>query len=98
MRLKTVTTALVVFGLALMLLWPFVLGERPAATAPRRAQAEYGVRLLTYFGVTAVTWLLVAGCAVMMVRQARREFLEKERQNLQALIEGTLRDHERREP
>jgi hypothetical protein len=94
MWLKVATTTFVVFGTA-MLIWTFLLfGDAPASTAPRKEKAQYGVRLLTGFGVTAGSWVIAAGCAVAMARRARREFLESEAEALKSLIEGTLRDHE----
>lgn len=96
MRLKVLTTTLVVAGLLLMLAWPLVAGSSPGKAATRAERVYWGRKLLIYFTVTASVWVCVAGSAVMLARQTRREFLKAERDNLQALIEGTLRDHGRK--
>ncbi len=93
MRLKVLTTAFLVLGLLLMLAWPIVVGPRPDRGADRVLQARWGQRVLLYFGATAGTWVVVAGLAWLTVRQARREILELERQNVRSLIEATLKDH-----
>ena len=96
MFLKVLTTALVLLGLAMLLAMPFVVGERPAEH-DRLALAQYGERTLAYFAVACFTWVAAAGCAVALMRRARREYLESQRENLSHLIEGTLKDHERRQ-
>lgn len=93
MRLKVLTTTLVVFGLLLLLAWPIAVGPRPAPNAPRRLKTEWGQRVLVYFGVTSGTWLATAASALLLARQARRQYLNQESHNLKSLIEGTLRDH-----
>ncbi|MBX3097035.1 MAG: hypothetical protein KF812_09250 [Fimbriimonadaceae bacterium] len=94
MWLRVATTTMVVFGIV-ALIWTFLLfGDTPAATAPKKEKAEYGLRLLTGFGVTAGAWVAAAGCAVALARRARKEFVEQEAEAMKRLIEGTLRDHE----
>jgi len=96
MRLKVLTTALVVFGIVLMVGWPWLVGPKPPAEAGTQALATYGQRLMIYFLVTVSTWITVAVLALIIARRARDEFLAEEKENLRQLIEGTLRDHERR--
>jgi len=95
MRLKVLTTTLLIAGVVLLLVWPFVFNGRPRATASRLEKAQWGQRVLVYFGVTAGTWLATAFSAMMLARQTQRQFLTDERDNLKGLIEGTLRDHGR---
>mgnify|MGYP001613874912 CR=1 FL=1 len=96
MFLKVVTTALVVFGLALVFAVPVILGQRPP-TDDQTALAQYGVRVLTYFAVTCFVWIGAATCAVVLLRRARTEFLDDQGHNINELIEGTLQDHERKQ-
>ena len=95
MRLKILTTTLLVTGFLLMLLWPVAVGQRPPEDAERVVQARWGQQVLIYFGVTASVWLSTAMSALLLARQSRREFLEQEKENLKSLIEGTLHDHDR---
>lgn len=96
MRLKILTTTLLIAGVLLMLVWPLAVGGRPHHGASKKAFADYGQRVIVYFGVTSSVWLSTAMSALLLVRQSRREFLEQERDNLKSLIEGTLRDHDRK--
>lgn len=97
MRLKVLTTTAFVFGLLCLLLWPLLLGPRPGPGASRQDLARYGLRFLTYYGVTSAAFVATAVFAVLLARQTRREYLERTRENLQDLIEGTLRDHGRKD-
>ncbi len=95
-RLKILVIASIVTGFAMMLSWPWIVGKRPSKDAPRKELANYGVRLSIYFGLTCLPWLMAAGGCVFWIRQTRREFADREKDNMRELIEGTLRDHERR--
>lgn len=110
MRLKAAVTGLVVFGLLLLALWPWLLGNPPARPAAVRAgtasaeqvrefkdqQVRYLGRSAVYISVLMLTFFSAAVCAWLLVRQARREYAERTAENLRELIEGTLKDHEKR--
>lgn len=97
MRLKVLTTIGVIVGVGLVLSWPWVMGPRPDPTEEnKRAVADYAMRLLVYFGATALVWLGVAILALIMVRQARKQFVVEEKALVKELVEGTLKDHERK--
>lgn len=93
MRLKILTSTFLVAGVLLMLAWPFAVGARPPVDATSALKVMWGKKALVYFLLTASTWLMTAMSAFLLARQSRKEFLEQERDNLKALIEGTLRDH-----
>lgn len=95
MFVKVVTTALVLLGLAMLVGLPFVLRERPT-DGDQAALAKYGAWLITYFGATCLIWLSAALGAVLVMRNARRRLTEDQKENLRGMIEGTLRDHERK--
>ncbi len=95
MFLKVLTTAFVVCGLALVLAMPSIVGAKPGGE-DQLALAQYGTRLLTFFAVTSLVWIGAAVCAVLLARRARLQYLEEQHDNLTSLIEGTLRDHERK--
>lgn len=95
MRLRLATTVALVFGLVLLLSWPFVVGQRPAPNAPRQQIARYGIRVLAYFGVTAGVWLTTAVFAFLTLRQTRDQFVDEAKRNVRTLIEITLADHAR---
>lgn len=92
MRLNVVTTTLLVFGVALLVCWPLVLGGRPPSSAPREL-ANWGARALTYFLLTSMAFLSAAFGAVLIMRRNRLEFLQEAKHNVRDLIEGSLQDH-----
>lgn len=96
MRLKLVTTILLVLGLAMLMAWPLLWGGRPGPDAPKKELAEFSLRFLLYFAATALVFLATAVCALLLVRRAREEYAEQAGKNLRGLIEGTLRDHGRK--
>lgn len=95
MRLKIATTSFLIAGVLLLLAWPFAIGPKPVQ-ASQKELAEYALRILIYFGITATTFLVTAILALLLVRQARRDFAKEAKENLKGLIEGTLRDHDRK--
>jgi len=96
MRLKVWTTGTLVFGIALLAVWPWLLGSRPPAGTPNVELARYGLRVLIYFGVTCLAFLTAAVLAWRLARVTREQYQAQLRANLDDLVEGTLRDHEQR--
>lgn len=110
MRLKAALTGLVVFGFLLLALWPWLLGNPPVRPNPslthlkpaqierqfRDQQVRYVTRSAFYISTLLITFFGSTVCAWLLVRQARNEFLNRSADNLQHLIEGTLKDHEKR--
>ena len=70
MRLKVLTTTLLISGILLMLAWPIAVGMKPGPKAPRREVALWGQRIIIYFGVTSSVWLSTAMSAVVADRPA----------------------------
>ena len=95
MFVKIVTTALVLIGLALLAGLPFALRERPV-DGDQETLARYGAWLLTYFGATCLVWLCAAFSAVFVMRAVKRQLVDDQKENLDGMIEGTLRDHGRK--
>ncbi len=98
MRLKVVTTALLVCGVLLLLCWPLILGEKPSPDAPRKELANWGARALTYFLLTSMAFLSAAFGAALIMRRNRQEFLLEAKRNVRDLIEGSLNDHGKSDP
>lgn len=93
MRLKVLTTALLIFGTLLLLCWPFILGPRPGPDSARAVMAQWGARSLTYFMVTSMVFLSAAFGAALIMRRNRLKYLDEMRSNVRDLIEGSLNDH-----
>lgn len=92
---KLLTTSCVVAGLLLLVIWPFAL-RPPAADAGRQALAQHGIRNLAYFGFVCFVWLGAASSAVWLAKLQLKQFKEQEAENLKSLIEGSLRDHQKK--
>lgn len=107
MRLKAVVTSLVIFGILLLAMWPWLLGnppKKPAEPTSSKISRQYRdkqVRYLTksafYISTLLLTFFSATVCAWLLVRQARNEYLMNTSDNLKELIEGTLKDHEKRD-
>lgn len=96
--MRTATAGFFLFGLFMMLGWPLFMGQRPAEGASTEELARFGVRGLVYFGVTASAFLIAAILAIRLARQMRQRYMEDAKENLKELVEGSLRDHERKKP
>lgn len=92
---QVLTTACVIAGVVLLVIWPFAL-RPPAPDSERRVLAEHGVRSLIYFGGVCFVWLGAAASAWWLARLRLQEFRRLEDANLKALIEGSLRDHQKK--
>jgi hypothetical protein len=88
-------TGLLIFGLALMLLWPQIIGHPP--THPTlAAKVRFLERYTIYISTLLFTFFATIVCAWVLVRRARALILEDARENMRILMEGTLRDHEKK--
>lgn len=96
MLLKILTTAFVVTGVALILFLPVLMGQRPVHGTDKEL-ANFGLRMLTYFGVSCAVWIGAAVCSVLLARKVRLQYLEEQRENVQELVKGTMKDHGRSE-
>jgi hypothetical protein len=94
--LKVLTTAFVVCGLVMVFMVPYVLDQRPV-DGTKLELARFGTSVLLYFGLTCFVWIGAAICSVVLLRRARVEFLGEQGENIKGLIEGTLKDHERKQ-
>lgn len=96
MRLKTVTTGLLIFGLVLTLGFPFFIGGKPEGSGPEfeRAQMEYAIKFGSYWIVVMFVWVAVLICAWIVFRQTIKNLRKEREQMLTAFVAGTLKDHE----
>jgi hypothetical protein len=92
-RLKIATTISMVFGVGMLVFWPWLLGQAPGQSAPRAQMEEYAFRFLIYVAVLLINFFVTVVLSYLMLRKVREEFLEQSKENLQHLMEETLRDH-----
>jgi hypothetical protein len=93
MWLKIVTTALVVFSVALLFGYVWIVGPQPPQGAPRAEKIEFLRRWAVFIGLEAVSLIGSIVGAYLIGRRARKEFREQSQRNMEALLESTLRDH-----
>lgn len=96
MWLKIVTTVLMIFSVVMLFAYVLIVGQKPPAGAPRKEQIAYLRRGATYVGIESAALIGSVVGAYLIARRARSEYMEKSRQNMEALIEATLRDHAKR--
>jgi len=92
-KLKLVTTIAFIFGIALLVSWLFVLGPKPETRAPKTVIAEYAVKSLIYFGLTALSLLTSSVGAYLILKKQREEFAAEHLKIVKGLVDGSLNDH-----
>ena len=96
MLLKILTTTFFVFGVLLLVAWPFVIGPQPEPELGKNVLADYALKMVVYIFVLSVAWMAAAVCACLLTRKLRRELAGRQVENMQGLVEGTLKDHGRK--
>ncbi len=91
MRLKSVTTVLLVAGLLFLLAWPVVVGHKPQPHTD--AYRDWVVRFATYVMLSVLIWVSVALSALFTVRGIRKQLARERAENLRALLEASSSDH-----
>ena len=96
MRLKVLTSSALILGIVLVMMWPWVLRQRPhhlgGMPPVRRAVAAFQLMFAGYGGLCAFTFM-TAGClSMLMMRNAREEFSRQAMANVQELVEGSMED------
>ncbi|MCC6403601.1 MAG: hypothetical protein IT207_06280 [Fimbriimonadaceae bacterium] len=92
MPLRVLTTALVVFGLGLVLGLPFLL-RGPGEDAQPAELKAHAVRLVSVVMLTVIVWVAVALGAILIVARERHDLAKREREMLKELVEASLEDH-----
>jgi hypothetical protein len=93
MWLKVGTTALMIFSVAMLFGYVWIVGPQPEPAAPRAEKIEFLRRWATFIGLEAVALIGSIVGAYLIGRKARKEYREQSRRNMEALLEATLRDH-----
>lgn len=85
---RPVTAFLMVAAFLLTITWPFELRGRPTRRSPLTERRAFASRLTLHTGGIIVC-LVGAGVGAMLVsRQAKREYREAAMRNLRVLVEG----------
>lgn len=97
MWLKIVTTTLIIFSVAMLFAYLWIVGPQPPTTAPRAEKIDFLRRWAVFIGLEAAALIGSIIGAYLIGRRARQEYREQSQRNMEALLESTLRDHARRE-
>lgn len=92
MRLKVATSTFLILGLLLLVGWPWIVGSQPPKS-DLQATREYAARFGIYVIAILLIWFTTALLAVIVARRARQAFREEAMENLQHLLEESLKDH-----
>lgn len=114
MLLKGLTTFFIVFGVILAFGFPWIVGPTPKlihrtpamvrgeTTPEQRAvlleEKRYSVRFGVYLISLLSCFIAASICALILARSVRLAYREEARQNLEFLIESTLRTHQKQPP
>lgn len=93
MWLKVVTTICMVFSVALLFGYVWIVGPKPPTSAPRAEKVEFLRRWATFIGLEGAALIASIVGAYLIARRARQEYREQSQRNMEALLEATLRDH-----
>lgn len=96
-KLKFWTTAMLIFGFAMLFGYPFLLTRRPPEDATRAARAQFAVLLTSYMGLLLVVFFVLIVLAWRIMVYQREQYREETLRNLKDLVEGTLNDHQRKQ-
>lgn len=92
MLLRAATTFFMVLGLFLAFAFPWLVGAKPHTHAEL---AHYSVRFGVYVMSLLGCFIAACICALILVRKVRESYREETRQNLEFLLESTLRTHQK---
>ena len=92
MRLKLLTTAGLLVGFGLLIAFPQLVGPRPAKGASKRVYADYSRRTSWVVGGFVVCLITSGVGAVLIIREARKEYREQATRNMHDLLEAARQD------
>ena len=94
--MKAALTSLVVFGFAMLIGWPWLVGPKPVHPSHKEA-VNYLYRVDLYVCVLLIVFFATTVLAIILARRARDEYRQQALNNMRFLIESTLEDHRKKE-
>ncbi|MBX3114031.1 MAG: hypothetical protein KF836_05640 [Fimbriimonadaceae bacterium] len=96
MRLKTITTGLLIFGVLLLLGLIPLFGMNPGTDASFEAKRVYAIQFGAYSMVIFAVAIAVIICAMIVLRRTSNDLKEQAKLNMQIFVEGSLNDHKKK--
>ena len=90
------TTALLIFGMVLLMGSPILLMRRPPPGAARDVRAVFAITMTTYVVVLLLVFFAVTYLSWRLLVKQREEYQAKHLENLKELVEGSLQDHQKK--
>jgi hypothetical protein len=87
--MKAVTAICLLLCLATLGSYPWTVGKPPQRTAERTVKQQYAIRFATFFGIICVSLTGAAIGSALILRQARKEYRESSKRNLEVLISSS---------
>jgi len=94
MGLKLFTGLMLLATLALLVFRNQIVGPVPQRSAKRAVTLAYAERDLAFTGLLIVTLTCAGIGSIVLVRRANAEYRRLALENMQELIEGTIRDQQ----
>jgi len=91
-RLRALTGAFVLFSLALMVAYPWILGPKPTTKLQLHG---FAIRYLIYLTVIVCALLAAGFTSILILRKAREEYRLEKEELMRQLLEATLRDQQK---
>lgn len=95
--MKWATTAFFTATIVLLVTWPWFVGKPPGPAASRAVHVSYAVHFSLYIVALLLCAFFSLVCAFSVIQKQREQFREEAQKNLNELIEGTLRDHDKKQ-
>lgn len=96
MRLKIASLAFLFADVILFFTAAYMLARAPVKSASREVHRAFVLQSYIVVLVLLLCLFVTVILVWMWAQQVREEYRTKSQENLQSLIEGTLRDHERK--
>lgn len=86
MRLRLITTILVVLGLAVVMSYPLTVGTPPTKNATKIEMAEYARKMAYFTATVGILFFGAFACALLTIRIERKRHAEESLRNLADLL------------
>lgn len=96
MRLKTITTGLLIFGIVLLLGLIPLFAMNPGTDASFDAKRIYAIQFGAYSMVIFADAIAVIICAMVVLRRTANDLKDQAKLNMQIFVEGSLNDHKKK--
>jgi len=96
MRIKVATLGFLIADAFMLMAWLYYFVKaNPRSAATHSEKVHFAVIYSLFFTVLLISLFVTMVLAWIWAQRQKEEYREQARRNLESLIEGTLRDHEK---